>query len=62
MPVIPVVMPVIPALERHIRWELTAAPSLILRFVEAELPFWTDVEVRVSEAILFSHLQVSFIY
>ena len=42
-------MPLIPALERIIRWEETALRhSLILRFLETGLPFWTEVEVRAS--------------
>ena len=52
-------MPLISALERIIKQEETALSlSLILRFLEAKVPFWTEVEVRVSGWLFyFSDLQ-----
>ena len=42
-------MPLIPELERIIKQEETALSlSLILSFLEAGLPFWTEVEIRPS--------------
>ena len=43
-------MPLVTELERFIKWEETVLRnSLILGFVEAGLPFWTEVEVRASD-------------
>ena len=51
-------MPLIQALERIIKHE-EIAHSLILRFLEAGLPFHTEVEVRASGCLLyFLDLQV----
>ena len=42
-------MPLIPALERNVKQEAAAlSHSLILRFLEAGLPFQTEVELRAS--------------
>ena len=56
-------MPLIPALERIIKREETALRhSLSLRFLEAGLPFWTEVEVRVRGWLFcFSDLQVELL-
>ena len=53
-------MPSIPELERTIKREETALSlRLILRFLEAESPFWTEVEVRASGWLFcFFDLQV----
>ena len=41
--------PLIPALERNIKQEETdLRHSLILRFLEAGSPFWTEVEVKAN--------------
>ena len=51
-------MPLIPALERNIRGG-DSSHSLILKFLEAGLPFQTEVEVTASDWLLcFSDLQV----
>ena len=53
-------MPLIPALEKNTRREETALRlSLILGFLEAGSPFWTEVEVRANDWLFcFSGLQV----
>ena len=55
-------MPLIPELEKIIRREETALSlSLILRFLKAGSPFWTEVEVRASGCLFcFSDLQVEY--
>ena len=52
--------PLIPELEGIIKQEETAlSHSLILRFLEGESPFWTEVEIRESGWLFyFSDLQV----
>ena len=52
-------MPLTPELERIIKQEETALSlSLILRFLEAGSPFWTEAEVRASGWLFcFSDLQ-----
>ena len=56
-------MPLIPELERILKWKETGFRlSLILRFLEAGSPFWTEVEVRASGWLFcFSDLQAVFI-
>ena len=53
-------MPLLQAVERIIKQEETALHlSLILRFLEAESPFQTEVEVKASGWLLcFLNLQV----
>ena len=53
-------MPLISVLKMIIKWEETVLRhSLILRFLEAGSPFWTEVEARASGWLLcVSDLQV----
>lgn len=60
MLLIPVVTPLTPELERIIKQEeITLRHNLILRFLEAGLPFYNEVEVRARGCLFcFSDLQI----